>query len=196
MPAIIEGFSRHSVSSGKLSALRYTATVHPPRIGDGEIRALIRELAADKALPSGASLRATMFTRFGTRGGVARVYRLLEFERSQSNPPVPTGSTELLEQELRSAQSRAERAEQREEVHQSRWAEDLDRLRRKIAALEPLAHQARAAQDTNELLRHQLRAAEFRISTLQQQLTDWMDRQEGGDNARAGLSPSRGIKQD
>jgi hypothetical protein len=160
--------------------------MHPPRISDCEIQALIRELTAGKVLPSGALLRATMAARFGTRGGVARVYRLLALERSRLNPPLLSGTTDLLEQELQAARDRAERAEQREDAHQSRWAEDLDRLRLKIAALEPLAQQARLAQDTHELLRHQLRAAEFQIATLQQQLLDLMDQQDVRSDPRAG----------
>lgn len=62
------------------------------------------------------------------------------------------------------------RAEYREEAHQSRWATELDQLRLRVQALEPVAQQAQGALDTCTLLRQQLRAAELRASALDEQL--------------------------
>jgi hypothetical protein len=85
---------------------------------------------------------------------------------------------------------RAERAEHREVAHQTRWAEEVDRLRRQVAALEPVAQQARIGRDTNELLRHQLQAAELRAAHLEAQL---MASQESEENGVAVANPSESL---
>ena len=65
---------------------------------------------------------------------------------------------------------RAERAEDREVAHQTHWAEEVDRLRMKVQALEPLAHHGRMAGEGSDLLRYQLHAAEQRAARLEEQL--------------------------
>ena len=66
----------------------------------------------------------------------------------------------MLERELQGMRERAERAEQREETHQSRWAAEVDQLRLQVKGFKPLAQQARQALDSVGLLRRQLQAAE------------------------------------
>jgi hypothetical protein len=144
--------------------------MYPPRVSDAEVRAVIRELTVDKTLPPGAAVRRALESRFGSRGGVDRIYRLLAEEGVRLTPPLEPGSVEALQRELQAMRHRADRAEHREEAHQTRWAEEIDRLRRQVAALEPVAQQARIARDTNELLRHQLQAAELRAAQLEAQL--------------------------
>jgi len=144
--------------------------MHPPRVSDAEVRAVIRELTVDKNLPAGAAVRRALESRFGSRGGVARIYRLLAEEGVRLTPPPNLSSVEALQRELEALRQRAERAEDREEAHQTRWAEEVDRLRLKVAALEPVAQQARASQESNELLRRQLQAAALRAAMLEQQL--------------------------
>jgi len=144
--------------------------MHPPKASDAEVVAVIRTLSVGNALPSGAALRAALKIRYGSRGGVARIYRLLGEERRRLKPPAQPGSVDSLRQELMVMQGRAERAEERELAHQSRWAMEIDQLRQKVAALEPLAHQARVDRELNERLRQQLQAAEQRTARLEQQL--------------------------
>jgi len=131
---------------------------------------VIRELTVENILPAGAAVRRALESRFGSRGGVARIYRLLAEEGVRLRPPPNPSSVEALQRELQAMRNRADRAEHREEAHQTRWAEEIDRLRLKVAALEPVAQQARIARDTNELLRHQLQAAELRAAQLEAQL--------------------------
>ena len=150
--------------------VRYTAAMHPPRVNDAEVRAVIRELTVENFPPAGAAVRRALESRFGSRGGVTRIYRLLAEEGVRLTPPPNVSSVEALQRELEALRQRAERAEDREEAHQTRWAEEVDRLRLKIAALEPVAQQARIGRDTNELLRHQLQAAELRAAQLEAQL--------------------------
>jgi hypothetical protein len=150
--------------------VRYTAAMHPPRVSDAEVRAVIRELTVENIPPAGAAVRRALELRFGSRGGVTRIYRLLAEEGVRLTPPPNPSSAEALQRELQAMRHRAERAEHREVAHQTRWAEEVDRLRRQVAALQPVAEQARIARDTNDLLRYQLQAAELRAGQLEAQL--------------------------
>ena len=147
-------------------------TMYPPHVSDQAIHATIRELMEEGRLPSGAKLRAVLKARFGSPGGVSRVYRLLSNTRIRIAPPPVATAAEISGGELRAVRERAERAEQREEAHQTRWAMEVDQLRMKVAVLEPLAHEARVAQEAALLLRRQLQAAEARVAALEQQLLE------------------------
>jgi hypothetical protein len=150
--------------------------VYPPHVPDAQVRALIRELTQQgRAFPSGATLRAALSARFGSRGGVARIYRVLAAEQRRLAPAAPEvipGSIETLTQELHAMRERAERAELREEAHQTRWAEEVDALRLKLQILEPLASKASVIQSANDRLRQQLQSAEQRVTTLENELLD------------------------
>jgi hypothetical protein len=155
--------------------------MHPPHVSDAEIRAVIRELTAGRDLPSGATLRALLHARFGSRGGVARIYRLLAEEQVRMAPPatpVIPGGIESLTQELHATRERAVRAELREEAHQTRWAEEVDALRLKLQLLEPLAERAGVIQSANDRLRQQLQSAEQRVTALENQLLERDCREE------------------
>ena len=165
----------------KRKAFRFGGTLggmYPPHVTDDEIRTVIRELAVGEQLPSGALLRAVLKQRFGSPGGVSRIYRLLSKADVKQSVVRTIDAGEVLERELQVMRERAERAEKREEAHQSRWAVEVDQLRLKVKAFEPLAQQAQKALESDGLLRRQLQAAEARIAMLEQQLIEA--------NARAG----------
>jgi hypothetical protein len=164
------GFNR--LLKRKAFRLRYTRGMYPTRVSDQLIRRVIDELSVEECLPSGALLRSVLKQRFGSPGGVARVYRLLSEARRKQAPPRPLEAAEVLEVELKAMRERAERAEQREEAHQTRWAVEVDQLRQKVALYEPLVGQARAAVESVGLLRRQLQAAEARIAALEQELIE------------------------
>jgi hypothetical protein len=147
--------------------------MYPPKVQNAEVRALIRALAVGSHLPSGATVRAALADRYGSRGGVARIYRLLSEERHRCTPakPLPPdGSLEALQAEVVELRGKLGRSELREEAHQDRWAAEVDGLRLKVAALEPLAHQGRILTETYVLLRHQLQATELRASRYEEEL--------------------------
>lgn len=166
--------------NAKRKAFRFSdilRPMYPPHVSDQAIHATIRELMEEGRLPSGAKLRAVLKARFGSPGGVSRVYRLLSNTRTRIAPPrIAPPPVEADEGELRAVRERAERAEQREEAHQTRWAMEVDQLRMKVALLEPLAHEARLAQEAALLLRRQLQAAEARVAALEQQLLERVGR--------------------
>jgi polyhydroxyalkanoate synthesis regulator phasin len=161
----------------KRKSFRLRSTLHdmyPPHVSDQEIKHVIRELTVEERLPSGAQLRAVLRARFGSRGGVSRIYRLLANARVVQKRVVPSepGDVGKLEREVESLRKAVQLAEYREQAHQSRWAMEVDRLRQQVAGLEPLALKTKAAMDTAELLRHQLHAAHVRIAALEQEVLD------------------------
>ena len=145
--------------------------MYPPHVSDLTIRTLIKELTKGDRLPSGAALRAALRKRHGCSGGVTRIYRLLAQARPKPTPPAAI-EQQKLEHELRSLRQSAQLAEHREQAHQTRWAMEVDQLRQKVTALEPIAAQATRALENAELLRRQLYAAHVRIAALEQELLD------------------------
>lgn len=163
----------------KRKAFRFRAIIHrmyPPHVSDDDIKHLIRKLTDGNQLPSGAQLRAAMQKRFGSRGGVTRIYRILSSMRAkpsiQSSVPRTTEDVEKLQREIHSLRETLKLADHREQAHQSRWALEVDRLRQQVASLEAVALQAKNAMDTAESLRRQLHAAHLRITLLEAQLMD------------------------
>ena len=142
--------------------------MRPVLVKDEDVRELIRSLCEGQKLPSGAAVRMALGTHFGSRGGVARVYRLLAEERERRNPPAPAGSLEALQREVQALRAQLQLAHEREDASQTYWAEQVDRLRQRIAELQPLARPLQ--RDADVLLRHRLLHAERRIAELEQQL--------------------------
>ena len=152
----------------------------PPQLPDADIRALIDELRTGRAQPTGTELRAELARRFGHRGGVSRIYRLLRESAQAARPPSPTtipaphpaDPDELarLREELQRATERAELAELREESHLNRWANEIHELREQAqtyrTAAERLPRLERELQDRSR----ELAAAYHRISEIETQL--------------------------
>jgi hypothetical protein len=166
------GHLKGAIEAESFPLRRYTVGMYPPDVTDDAIRKLIRELAVGESLPSGALLRAVLKQRFGSPGGVSRVYRLLSQAHVKKSVVRTVDTAEVLERELKMMRERAERAEQREEAHQSRWAMEVDQLRLKVTAVGPQAQEARIALESVGLLRRQLQVAEARIAMLEQQLIE------------------------
>ena len=150
--------------------LRYALRMHPPKVTEAEVRAVIRGLTVGLILPSGAAVRAALAARFGSRGGVTRIYRILAEERERLSPPPEPGSVEALQHEVQRLRETLVRTQAREDAHQTYWAQEVDRLRQKIATQDPQALQPRITREGYELLRQQLQASELRAARLEQQL--------------------------
>ena len=141
------------------------------RLTDPQIRAVIVELRERGERPSGALLRRELAARFGARGGVARIYRVL-----RDSPPADPSHLEALQKEIAATRERAALAEAREDAHQLHWAGEVDRLRLRVRQLEDAHAEAHRLRTIVERQSIELQAAFARISTLERQL----------DSARAG----------
>ena len=148
----------------------------PPRLQDAEIQQVIDELRARRGTVTGLDLRAELQRRHGHRGGVARIYRLLQWRVALPLPapappaPLPSGDIAQLHAELAAALERARLAEHREEAHQSRWAGEIHALREQVRASGVNTHRLAVLEaDLRDRCR-ELAAAYHRIADLEAQL--------------------------
>jgi hypothetical protein len=145
--------------------------MYPPKVEDQEVQTLIRDLAAGGQLPSGAAVRAALSQRYGSRGGVARIYRLLAQERMRVGgtalSPIGIG---LVEQENRNLRELLKHQHQREDAHQAHWDREVGQLRDRVRALEALVQQAAANGDVTESVKREVEGAGTRAEQLEVQL--------------------------
>ena len=140
--------------------------MRPPLLTDEMILSVIRDLAP-RGRVTGTAVRALLAERFGARGGVAPVYRLLA-ETSRPVPaPVQRAVAPAVDGSLEAALQRAALAEERELKHQQRWLRETETLKERLALAE------QAARETAELrlrvaqLRQALAGAQGRIAELE-----------------------------
>jgi DNA repair exonuclease SbcCD ATPase subunit len=145
--------------------------MRPHSISDAAIIAAVRELQAQSGRVTGVAVRALLERRYGVRGGVARIYRLLEDHRRRAVPsqPAPGAHPTTVSDESRDAAiRRADLAEERERIHQERWARETDTLRMRAADAERLRAEAALYRQRLEELTRALATAQTRIVTLEQ----------------------------
>jgi hypothetical protein len=131
--------------------------MYPPKVTDQAISSLIRELSSNTELPSGAAVREVLQLRYGSRGGVARVYRLLANERSRlGSTALSSIESRLQEQENRSLREQLQALRQREDAQQLYWARQVAQLRERVASLETLVQQAASTGPITAELRHDI----------------------------------------
>jgi hypothetical protein len=145
--------------------------MRPPLLTDASIRAAIRELARGDQRVTGVAVRELLAARHGSRGGVARIYRLLNESRAAAPEVVasrPDASGAAASTESREAAiARADLAEHRERTHQERWARETDALRTRLATAEQAARDADAAKLRIAELTRALASAQARIAQLE-----------------------------
>ena len=145
----------------------------PPRLPDAAILALIDELRGQQAVLTGARLREELAHRFGFRGGVTRIYRLLA-QATTPHPapprPAPAAGSEGLHAELAAALERARLAEYREEAHQARWANEIHELRDQVRTFKEAARRLPLLEAELQDRSRLLAAAYKRIADLESQL--------------------------
>ena len=128
------------------------------RVSDEQVRAVIAELRGQGARVSGARLRRELAVRFGARGGVTRIYRLLA-----EAPAIAPEEVTALRAEVERMRERAETAEAREDAHQLKWAREVDRLRQQVKQLEAAESEARRWQEAYQRHAIELKALEARL---------------------------------
>lgn len=148
--------------------------MRPPLLTDESIRAAIREVAASGERVTGVAVRSLLATRYGARGGVARIYRLVhEAERAPRGATVvPTGARIASDESREAAIARADLAEERERVHQQRWARETDALRSRLLAAEQAVRDGEAARLRLTDLGRALASAQARIAALERALAE------------------------
>lgn len=142
--------------------------MRPPLLTDEMILSAIRDLAPRGRI-TGTAVRALLAQRFGARGGVARVYRLLA---AASRPSAtPAGGRPLVEgpgePTLASALERAALAEERELAHQRRWLRETETLKERLALAEQAARETEDLRIRVAQLRQALAGAQGRIAELE-----------------------------
>jgi hypothetical protein len=120
---------------------------------DAQIRSVYEELVGQGGSISGRRLRAELTRRFGSGGKKDRVYALWRSWGDREGRGGESRSAEvaalvasladarrqigLLETALFEAEQRALRAEERERIHQDRWAQEIDRLHQQLQQRSP-----------------------------------------------------------
>jgi hypothetical protein len=148
--------------------------MRPPLLSEDSIRAAIRELDASGERVTGVAVRALLAARYGARGGVARIYRLVhEAARAgRAAPPPRVGGASTSDESRLAAIARADLAEERERVHQGRWARETDALRTRLAQAEEAGREAELARQRLAELGRALASAQARIAALEQMLAE------------------------
>jgi len=148
--------------------------MRPPLLTEESIRAAIRELAATGERITGVAVRNLLAARYGARGGVARIYRLVhDAQRAPRGGAGPRAAARVASDESREAAiARADLAEERERVHQQRWARETDALRTRLAAAEAAARDAELAKLRLADLGRALASAQARIAALERALAE------------------------
>jgi hypothetical protein len=109
------------------------------RVTDDQIREVIQDVERRDGRAIGTAVRAELERRHGSRGGVSRVYRLLDQAHgaAKARESAALAARVLqLEAELAAMTARAELAEHREVAHQDWAANQIYGLRQKLRALE------------------------------------------------------------
>jgi hypothetical protein len=116
------------------------------KISTGELLRTCRAVLAARPQISGRALRRELLARLGSAGKKDRVYavwRALRLEMQEPAPDVSTLEAQLqearqqvasLQAALLDAEQRAARSEERERLHQDRWAMEIYRLREELRA--------------------------------------------------------------
>jgi hypothetical protein len=126
------------------------------KLSDHTLRWACRELYSQSPWMSGRQVRAALHARFGSAGRADRVYQIWRSIRT-AQAPQPPGPEEplqlardlqqaleqitLLQTALFDAEQRALRAEERERLHQDRWATEIYELRQRLYSLDPTSQQ-------------------------------------------------------
>jgi phage protein D len=147
---------------------RYTYPMYPPKVTDDQVQSLIRELSVDGTLPSGGAVRRALAHRYGSRGGVARIYRLLSSRRPSESPThVPAIGVRLLELENRNLRDQLQQARERENTHQAYWTRQVRELREQVGALESSVQRAAISGQVSAALEKEAQDAETRTGQLE-----------------------------
>jgi hypothetical protein len=144
--------------------------MYPVKVTDAQVQSLIRELAVGAKLPSGATVRAALARRYQSRGGVARIYRLLAAERGPLQEPESGWgrvNAEVLRQENQTLRQHLQEARELETRHQDHWGREVARLREQIEGLMSRLDAAVAAGVNVDAVGDDAHTAEIKVGRLE-----------------------------
>jgi len=129
------------------------------QLTDEQIRDAIQSLKQRQLRVTGLAVRTELRRLHGMPGGVDRIYKLL----NETHPTEDNGGRTLLldeiaalKQQFAMALHRAELAEHREQVHQEKWAMEIDQLRQQLRAAQVDARKLSETQNQVLELRREL----------------------------------------
>ena len=107
-----------------------------PKLTDGQIEILCREMLAREASPSGRGLRRLLRERYGASGRTDRVFAIWRRLSRVDDGAAPVNDEERRRWMARvaAAEGRAQLAEEREIKHQDHWASEIYTLREQLRA--------------------------------------------------------------
>jgi hypothetical protein len=144
--------------------------MRPPLLTDDAIRAAIQEIQSLGRRVTGVAVRALLLRRYGARGGVTRVYRVLAKATTPVLPAAIPAYRSASDESREAAIARAEVAEERERVHQARWAREMDALRHQAEATDRIQQDMAVHRTRVTELTRALASAHARIVELERAL--------------------------
>ena len=105
------------------------------QLADEQILGVIESLRQRQKRVTGIAVRTELRRLFGTPGGVDRIYKLINYPPAIDLIGKPSNlydEVASLREQLVLAVQRAELAEHREQVHQEKWAMEIDQLRQQL----------------------------------------------------------------
>jgi hypothetical protein len=108
------------------------------QLSDEEVRSTLATLLQTRRQVSGRALRRALRARYGAVGRTARVFQIWRdmtggAARAMELPDYSREQLRAAEIRIRTAESRAALAEEREQAHQDKWAVEIHALREQLA---------------------------------------------------------------
>ena len=135
----------------------------PQKLTDAQIETVCREVLATEPAPSGRSLRRALRARYGAVARTARVFATWNRLTRGVVDEVADPEREQWRARVRAAEERASLAEERERVHQDRWASEVYELRAALAL-------SRGAGQAPSLVHQRYHEALVKIQELEREL--------------------------
>jgi len=159
--------------------------MRPRLLTDDMILSVIADLAVEGRV-TGVAVRRLLAQRYGAKGSVARIYRLMG--EAHAKPPLapPRAVAPADPRAVDDALARVALAEERERVHQVRWARETDALRARLQDAEQGARDVPTLRLKIAELQRSLGVAQRRIEELESAL-----RSKAGDDVRSAHADAR-----
>lgn len=108
----------------------------PQKLTDAQMEIVCREVLTREAMPSGRLLRRALRERYGAAGRTERVFAIWRrISRGQpEEAPVTDAERRRWLARIAAAEERVRRAEERETMHQDKWAAEVYELREQLLA--------------------------------------------------------------